>query len=102
MSPEILIGDSFGLSTDVFSLGVILCEIISRTLADDRHFKRTAPTFAIDEDEVRSSANKGCPTEFVQLTIDCLKSDPDSRPKVLDILERLGYFYRLSTSCHLT
>lgn len=39
MSPEIILGEEFDLPTDVFSLGVILCEILARTLADDVTFK---------------------------------------------------------------
>ena len=39
MSPEILLGNEFDLPTDIFSLGVIFCEIIARKLADDNTFK---------------------------------------------------------------
>jgi LIM domain kinase 1 len=39
MSPEILLGEEFDLPTDVYSLGVIFCEILARKLADDVTFK---------------------------------------------------------------
>ena len=39
MSPEILLGEEFDLPTDVYSLGVIFCEILARKLADDVMFK---------------------------------------------------------------
>ena len=39
MSPEILIGEAFGLETDVYSLGIIFCELVARKLADDDTFK---------------------------------------------------------------
>ena len=42
MSPEILLGHQFDLPTDIFSLGVIFCEIIARKLADDNTFKARA------------------------------------------------------------
>ncbi|KAL0573956.1 hypothetical protein V5O48_007997 [Marasmius crinis-equi] len=90
MSPEILLGEEFDLPTDIFSLGVIFCEIIGRKLADDRHFKRAAPTFAIDEEEVRKLASPGCPTELIQLCIDCCATDPAARPTTRNILERLA------------
>ncbi|KAJ7073261.1 kinase-like domain-containing protein [Mycena belliarum] len=89
MSPEILLGDEFDLPTDIFSLGIIFCEIAARRLADDDHFKRTAPSFGIDAAEVHKLASPGCPPAFLSLCIDCLATDPAVRPTTRDILERL-------------
>jgi LIM domain kinase 1 len=89
MSPEILLGQEFDLPTDIFSLGVILAEIASRHLADDSHFARSAPSFAIDVEEVRRMANAGCPPEFIQLAIECIAEDPATRPTTRVILDRL-------------
>lgn len=89
MSPEILLGHEFDLPTDIFSLGVIFCEIIARKLADDNTFKRTAPSFTIDAAELRERATPGCPPEFIALTLECLAENPAKRPTMRDILERL-------------
>ncbi|KAI0056860.1 kinase-like protein [Artomyces pyxidatus] len=89
MSPEILLGNEFDLPTDIFSLGVIFAEIAARRLADDRHFKRAAPSFALDPQEIRDLASPGCPPAFVQLAIDCLAEEPEARPTTRVILERL-------------
>ena len=89
MSPEILLGNEFDLPTDIFSLGVIFCEIASRKLADDNTFKRSAPSFAIDQDEVQSRASPGCPPALIQLCIDCLNNGPSQRPTTRVILDRL-------------
>ncbi|KAF9529035.1 kinase-like domain-containing protein [Crepidotus variabilis] len=89
MSPEILLGDEFDLSTDIFSLGIILCEIGARKLADERHFKRTPPSFGIDPDEVKKMMSPGYPEDFLQLCLDCCQTEPKSRPTTRDILERL-------------
>ncbi|KLO16650.1 kinase-like protein [Schizopora paradoxa] len=91
MSPEILLGNEFGLATDVFSLGIILCEIGSRKLADDYNFKRHPPGFGIDEAEVKKLVGgaSGCPQAYVQLALDCLAEDPAARPNMVTILERL-------------
>ncbi|KAI0944485.1 hypothetical protein AcW1_002180 [Taiwanofungus camphoratus] len=89
MSPEILTGTEFDLPTDIFSLGVIFCEIAARKLADDHTFRRSPPLFVIDSDEVRRLASPGCPLAFVKLALDCLAQDPCSRPNTRIILERL-------------
>ncbi|KAG1823017.1 kinase-like domain-containing protein [Suillus variegatus] len=90
MSPEILLGEEFDLPTDIFSLGIIFCEIAARRLADDRHFKRTGPTFGIDPEEVHRWTSPGCPPAFLALAFDCLAQDPKARPTTRVILERLG------------
>ncbi|KDQ54501.1 hypothetical protein JAAARDRAFT_38172 [Jaapia argillacea MUCL 33604] len=90
MSPEILLGNEFDLPTDIYSLGIIFCEIASRKLADDRNFRRAAPTFDIDPDEVKELASPDCPLGFIQLCLDCLKLTPSSRPTTRNILERLA------------
>ena len=89
MSPEILRGEEFGLETDIFSLGVIFCEISSRKLADDCHYKRTLPDFTIDGDEAHRLASTGCPPSFLSLCLDCLADDPKARPSTRVILQRL-------------
>ena len=89
MSPEILLGNEFDLPTDIFSLGVIFCEILARKLADDHTFRRTPPLFNIDEDEVRRLASPGCPPAFITLALDCMNQVPTKRPTTREILDRL-------------
>lgn len=89
MSPEILLGDEFDLPTDIFSLGIIFCEIAARKLADDTHFKRHPPDFGIDVAEVRKRASPDCPSDFLNLCLECLNTDPSKRPTTRMILERL-------------
>ncbi|RPD60765.1 kinase-like protein [Lentinus tigrinus ALCF2SS1-7] len=89
MSPEILLGNEFDLPTDIFSLGVIFCEILARKLADDHTFRRTPPLFNIDEDEVRRLASPGCPPAFITLALECMNQVPSKRPTTREILDRL-------------
>ncbi|KAF8797714.1 kinase-like protein [Phlegmacium glaucopus] len=89
MSPEILLGDEFDLPTDIFSLGIIFCEIGARKLADDNHFKRLPPSFGIDTEEARELMSPGYPPDFFQLCLDCLSTKPETRPTTRDILDRL-------------
>jgi LIM domain kinase 1 len=89
MSPEILMGVDFSLPSDVFSLGVIFCEILSRHLVDGNTFKREMPGFGLDAAEVREMASKGCPERFIQLSLDCVDEDPSARPDMREVIRRL-------------
>ncbi|PWN37278.1 kinase-like protein [Meira miltonrushii] len=89
MSPEILMGVDFSLPSDIFSLGVIFCEIISRHLVDPSTFKRQLPSFGVDVDEIKEMASDGCPADFIQLCIDMTKIEPDERPDMRQVIRRL-------------
>ena len=89
MSPEILLGNGFDLPTDVFSLGIIFCEIGARKLADDNHFKRLPPSFGIDTEAARGLMSPGCPPDYFQLCLDCISTKSEARPTTRDILDRL-------------
>lgn len=89
MSPEILMGIDFSLPSDVFSLGVIFCEIISRRLVDANTFKRLVPSFGLEADEVREMASHGCPADFIQLCLDCCEVEPQNRPDMRQVIQRL-------------
>lgn len=89
MSPEILMGVDFSLPSDIFSLGVIFCELTSRKLVDSETYKRQMPGFGLDSDEIREMATEGCPTRFIQLAIDCVDEDPSARPDMREIIKRL-------------
>ncbi|KAL8280946.1 hypothetical protein RQP46_006625 [Phenoliferia psychrophenolica] len=89
MSPEILMGEEFGLPSDIFSLGVIFVEILTRTLVDGDTFSRQLPSFGLDLDEVKEAASAHCPPSFLALALSCIEIDPLKRPSIRAILESL-------------
>ncbi|MCO5589548.1 hypothetical protein L7F22_043516 [Adiantum nelumboides] len=91
MSPEILMGVDFSLPSDIFSLGIIFCEIISRHLVDPNTFKRLLPSFGVDVDEIKEMASDGCPSDFIQLCIDMTKVEPEERPDMRQVIRRLRF-----------
>ncbi|GAA5973535.1 hypothetical protein JCM11641_007104 [Rhodosporidiobolus odoratus] len=90
MSPEILLGQPFTLSTDIFSLGILLLEIASRSLASNHTFVRQPPFYGVSTEEAWSSISPLCPKEFVELALNCCDTDPDRRPDTREILRQLA------------
>ncbi|KAG0068942.1 hypothetical protein BGZ92_004793 [Podila epicladia] len=89
MAPEILLGEDFDCSVDVFSFGVILSEMMARHVVDSQHFQRIPPDMCISPDEILFRAQAGCPLELGELAIHCVQFQPYNRPKLQNIVERL-------------
>ncbi|GAA5858684.1 hypothetical protein JCM8547_001421 [Rhodosporidiobolus lusitaniae] len=89
MSPEILLGQPFTLSTDIFSFGVLLLEIASRSLASNHTFVRQLPDYGISAQEAWSSVSSLCPRKLVELALECCDTNPEKRPETKEILHRL-------------
>ncbi|KAG0319610.1 hypothetical protein BGZ97_001805 [Linnemannia gamsii] len=89
MAPEILLGEDFDCSVDVFSFGVILSEMMARHVVDSHHFQRIAPDMGVSPDEILFRAQPGCPLELGELAIHCVQPLPENRPVLRQIVERL-------------
>ncbi|XP_050532421.1 dual specificity testis-specific protein kinase 1-like isoform X2 [Daktulosphaira vitifoliae] len=89
MSPECVKGHVYNESSDVFSYGIILCEIIARVKADPDILPRTQ-NFGLDYIafiELCSSCPP--PTIFLKLAFSCCHLDAKSRPTFKDIVQQL-------------
>ncbi|KAI7817186.1 kinase-like domain-containing protein [Gamsiella multidivaricata] len=89
MAPEILLGEDFDCSVDVFSFGIVLAEMMARHVVDPQHFQRLSPDFSVSSDEILFRAQEGCPVELGELAIHCVQPQPRNRPKLRQIVERL-------------
>ncbi|KAF9953779.1 hypothetical protein BGZ72_005170 [Mortierella alpina] len=89
MAPEILLGEDFDCSVDVFSFGVVLAEMMARHVVDPQHFQRQSPDMHVSPDEILFRAQQGCPLELGELAIHCVQPLPENRPKLQQIVERL-------------
>ncbi|XP_022831823.1 LIM domain kinase 1 isoform X2 [Spodoptera litura] len=87
MAPEMMNGNVYDEKVDVFSFGIILCEIIGRVSADPDFLPRRSD-FGLNEplfiEKFCRSSN--CPEPFYRIAFLACHLDPDIRPP-FDVLE---------------
>ncbi|XP_017349113.1 dual specificity testis-specific protein kinase 2 isoform X1 [Ictalurus punctatus] len=87
MAPEMLRGEPYDRKVDVFSFGIMLCEILARIPADPEVLPRTQD-YGLDV-EAFSELVQGCPQKVLELSADCCQMDAYRRPSFSDLLEKL-------------
>ncbi|XP_076836094.1 dual specificity testis-specific protein kinase 2 isoform X1 [Brachyhypopomus gauderio] len=88
MAPEMLRGEPYNQKVDVFSFGIMLCEILARIPADPEVLPRTRD-YGLDV-QAFGELVQGCPQRVLELSASCCLMEPYCRPsfhKLLDDLE---------------
>ncbi|XP_059095835.1 dual specificity testis-specific protein kinase 2-like isoform X2 [Tigriopus californicus] len=88
MSPECIKGKYYDDQSDVFSFGIILCEMIARIDADPDILPRTE-NFGVDYIAFCDKIATDCPPEFLKLAFQCVQIEPRSRPSFNQIRSTL-------------
>ncbi|XP_045158292.2 dual specificity testis-specific protein kinase 2-like [Mercenaria mercenaria] len=79
MAPEVITGQIYNEMADVFSYGIICCEITARVTSDPDVLPRTN-NFGIDYKAFSELVNY-CPLDFLRLAFRCGQVDPSKRPR---------------------
>lgn len=93
MSPECLKGLYYDESSDVFSYGIILCEMIARVEADPDYLPRT-DNFGLDYMAFIDLCEPTVVPDFLVLAFKCCSIEPKSRPQFSNIEVILGDIMR--------
>lgn len=87
MAPEVLRDEPYNEKADIFSYGIILCEIIARIQADPDYLPRTE-NFGLDYHAFQHMVGD-CPPDYLQLAFNCCNMDPKLRPSFPEIVKQL-------------
>ena len=87
IGPECIRGEFYDQQADIFSFGIIMCELIARVEADPDILPRTQ-NFGV-EYKAFSELCPACPADYLKLTFTCVSIDPDSRPSSSDLVVSL-------------
>uniref|UniRef100_A0A182Q8M8 LIM domain kinase 1 n=1 Tax=Anopheles farauti TaxID=69004 RepID=A0A182Q8M8_9DIPT len=79
MAPEMMRGNKYDEKVDIFSFGIMLCEIIGRVQADPDYLPRL-PDFGLNQTVFREKFCGQCPEPFYKIAFLCCDLNPDKRP----------------------
>uniref|UniRef100_A0A671X342 non-specific serine/threonine protein kinase n=1 Tax=Sparus aurata TaxID=8175 RepID=A0A671X342_SPAAU len=89
MAPEMIHGKSYDERVDVFSFGIMICEIIGRVSADPDYLPR-ANDFGLNvAGFLQQHHHPQCPSAFLPLAVLCCDMDADKRPSFSKLEEWL-------------
>ncbi|GLD46540.1 LIM domain kinase 1-like protein [Lates japonicus] len=92
MAPEMIHGKTYDERVDIFSFGIMICEIIGRVSADPDFLPRTNDFGLNVAGFLQQYYPAQCPSAFLPLAVLCCDMDADKRPafsKLEELLENL-------------
>jgi len=89
MAPEVILGMQYNQKADVFSFGIVLCEIITRKKISLEMQRSPMDAFGMDVAKFKQLIPEDCPLDFAVLALECCAYDPEDRPTFKDIIVKL-------------
>lgn len=79
MAPEMMKGNKYDEKVDIFSFGIVVCEIIGRVQADPDYLPRSSD-FGLNNKVFKEKFCADCPESFYTIAFLCCDLNPDKRP----------------------
>lgn len=79
MAPEMMKGNKYDEKVDIFSFGIVVCEIIGRVQADPDYLPRSSD-FGLNQNVFKEKFCSNCPETFYMIAFLCCDLNPDKRP----------------------
>ncbi|XP_015593503.1 LIM domain kinase 1 isoform X2 [Cephus cinctus] len=79
MAPEMMKGNKYDEKVDIFSFGIVVCEIIGRVQADPDYLPRSSD-FGLNQNVFKEKFCANCPETFYMIAFLCCDLNPDKRP----------------------
>ncbi|XP_077261106.1 LIM domain kinase 1 isoform X1 [Temnothorax americanus] len=79
MAPEMMKGNKYDEKVDIFSFGIVVCEIIGRVQADPDYLPRSSD-FGLNQNVFKEKFCFNCPETFYTIAFLCCDLNPDKRP----------------------
>ncbi|XP_018588063.1 LIM domain kinase 1a isoform X2 [Scleropages formosus] len=89
MAPEMIQGKSYDEKVDIFSFGIMLCEIIGRVNADPDYLPRALDFGLNVKGFLDHYYPSDCPPSFFPIAVMCCDLDPEKRPAFAKLEEWL-------------
>uniref|UniRef100_I3JQ38 LIM domain kinase 1 n=1 Tax=Oreochromis niloticus TaxID=8128 RepID=I3JQ38_ORENI len=89
MAPEMIHGKTYDERVDIFSFGIMICEIIGRVSADPDYLPRRNDFGLNVAGFLQQYHPPQCPSAFMPLAVLCCDMDADKRPSFLKLEEWL-------------
>ncbi|XP_073994181.1 LIM domain kinase 1 isoform X2 [Rhodnius prolixus] len=101
MAPEMMKGNKYDEKVDIFSFGIVVCEIIGRVYADPDYLPRS-PDFGLNQASFVEKFCSSCPEPLYRMAFLSCDLNPDKRPS-FEVLEGWlkGLSLHLSVGVHL-
>jgi len=90
MAPEVLAGDNYDSSADVFSYAMVIWELLTRT---DPPVRRPGTGYAFLPDNYKSKIPPETPPKLWELLVDCAKAEGKDRPDFKAVTARIKEVY---------